>query len=67
MSARSVEYFDSLTDAQVLQRLREIERGRRQFEIEEAALTGQVRSRGLAFTHGCTSSTLYYGRRTNCG
>src|SRR6478735_8163490 len=53
MSAPPVESLDSLADAQILERLREIERTRRQLEIQEAALLGQVRSRSLAFVNGC--------------
>ena len=50
MSAPPVE---QLTDDQVLQRWRQIETDRRRLEREEAALIGQVRIRGLAFSHGC--------------
>ena len=55
MSAPPVESLDSLSDAQLLDGLRAIERDRRVLEAREAALIGQVRSRGLAFTHGCKS------------
>ena len=53
MSASTFESLDSLADAQILDRLREIERTRRQLEVQESALLGQVRCRSLAFTHGC--------------
>jgi hypothetical protein len=53
MSAPPIESLDSLSDAQVLDGLRTIERDRRELEQREAALLGQVRTRSLAFVHGC--------------
>jgi hypothetical protein len=53
MSAPPIESFDSLSDAQVLDGLRAIESDRRELEQREAALLGQVRTRSLAFVHGC--------------
>jgi len=56
MSATSVELFDSLTDAQILERLRDIEAARRELEQRECAIIAQVSTRSLAFVHGCKST-----------
>src|ERR1700755_1358226 len=59
MSAAVSGSLDSLTDAQVLDRLRAIERHRRELEVEEAGLVGQVRTRGVAFVHGCKDDVAF--------
>ena len=47
MSATSVELFDSLTDAQILDEWRGIEAARRELEQRECAVIAQVSTRSL--------------------
>ena len=56
MSAASVELFDTLTDAQILDEWRGIEAARRELEQRECAVIAQVSTRSLAFVHGCKST-----------
>src|ERR1700761_6906779 len=67
MSASVSGSLDSLTNAQVLDRLRGIERHRRELEVEEAGLVGQVRTRGLAFVHGCKDDVAFLRHLLNIG
>ena len=53
MSAPTIDSLESLTDAQVLEEWRAIERTRRELEAREVLLIAQVDQRGLAFDAGC--------------
>ncbi len=53
MSAPPIDSLEWLTDAQVLEEWRAIERAGRELEAREVLLIAQVDRRGLAFEAGC--------------
>ncbi|MGH8862852.1 MAG: DUF222 domain-containing protein, partial [Jatrophihabitantaceae bacterium] len=53
MDAPVIDPVASLSDAQIMQRLRDNERRRRELDVEDHALLAQVETRGVPHAHGC--------------